>query len=95
MKIDMPVSAPPRVTTADDTTLRAAAQELEAAFLAEMLKPMGAAKTREAFGGGIGEEQFGTLLLQQEARVIVKDGGIGLAQSIFEALKMKAGLRDE
>ncbi len=83
----------PTVTTADDNC--AAAQELEAAFLAEMLKPMGAAKTREAFGGGIGEEQFGTLLLQQEARAIVKDGGIGLAQSIFEALKMKAGLRDE
>ena len=52
---------------------------------------MGAGKARDSFGGGIGEEQFGTFLVEEEARAMVRQGGIGLAESIFEALKLKAG----
>ena len=74
-----------------DKALRAVAEEYEGAFLAEMLKPMGAGKARDSFGGGIGEEQFGTFLVEEEARAMVRQGGIGLSESIFEALKLKAG----
>lgn len=90
MKIDMPTSLPARPTSAQDAALRTAAEAYEAAFLQEMLKPMGAATARESFGGGAGEAQFGTFLLEEEARAMVRHGGIGLSQSIFEALKAQA-----
>jgi Rod binding domain-containing protein len=70
-----------------EKAMRSAAQELEATFLAEMLKSAGMASPRESFGGGIGEEQFSSFLLQEESRAMVKAGGIGLAESIFKAMK--------
>lgn len=73
---------PPR-----DAALLEAAQNLEAAFLAEMLQSAGLGKTSEAFGGGAGEDQFSSFLIQEQAKHIVQSGGIGLAQSLFEALK--------
>lgn len=66
--------------------LRAVAQELEASFLAEMLKHAGLGETRGAFGGGSGEEQFASLLRHEHARALAETGGIGLAQSLFESL---------
>jgi flagellar protein FlgJ len=66
------------------------AQKLEAAFLAEMLKSAGFGQSRESFGGGAGEDQFGSFLLQEQAMKIVKAGGVGLAESLFEALKDRA-----
>ena len=75
-------NSPPR-----ETALMDAAQDLEAAFLAEMLQSAGLGKTSEAFGGGAGEDQFGSFLIQEQAKQIVEGGGIGLAQSLFEALK--------
>ncbi len=73
-----------------DDPLFKAAQKLEATFLAEMLKSAGFGKPRESFGGGIGEDQFGSFLRQAQADEMVKTGGIGLAQSLFEALKERA-----
>lgn len=70
-----------------EAALMEAAQNLEAAFLAEMLQSAGLGKTSESFGGGAGEDQFGSFLVQEQAKHIVKGGGIGLAQSLFEALK--------
>lgn len=74
--------------TADaDKALWDAAKELEASFLSEMLKSAGIGKTPDSFGGGIGEDQFASFLRQEQARSMVDSGGIGLAQSLFEALK--------
>lgn len=70
-----------------DAALMDAAQNLEAAFLAEMLQSAGLGKTSESFGGGAGEDQFGSFLIQEQAKHIVKGGGIGLAQSLFDSLK--------
>ena len=67
--------------------LRAAATELEATFLAEMLKSAGFGEARESFGGGAGEDQFASFLLQEHAKAMVQAGGIGLTEAIFEALK--------
>lgn len=78
-----PVSEPsPR-----DALLRRTAENLESAFLSAMLKSAGFGRARESFGGGAGEEQFASFLRDEEARAMVHAGGIGLAESIFEALK--------
>lgn len=73
---------------ANDRTaqLREVARDLEASFLAEMLKHAGLGATRESFGGGAGEDQFASLLRSEHARVLADRGGIGLAESLFRAL---------
>ena len=78
---------PAHTSNSLDQSLRQAAQKLEASFLAEMLKSAGLGESREAFGGGSGEDQFASFLRQAQAEKMVQAGGIGLAESIFEALK--------
>ena len=81
---DIPIAA-----TADrrDQKLRDAAMEMEANFLAEMLKSAGVGETPEAFGGGVGEDQFASYLRLEQARQMAASGGIGLAESLYHALK--------
>ncbi|PKP73669.1 MAG: chemotaxis protein chel [Alphaproteobacteria bacterium HGW-Alphaproteobacteria-6] len=74
-----------------DAPLRAAAQALEAQFLAEMLKSAGLGEARESFGGGVGEEQFASFLRAEQAGAMAQGGGIGLAESIFQAMKARVG----
>jgi peptidoglycan hydrolase FlgJ len=81
-----PVSLPDYVTA--DARLRDAAQKLEATFLAEMLKSAGLGSSRSAFGGGIGEDQFSSFLREAQAQELAKSGGIGLAESLFHAMKL-------
>jgi Rod binding domain-containing protein len=73
-----------------DAQLRDAAEKLEATFLSEMLKSAGLGTPRDAFGGGQGEEQFSSFLREAQAEELVKAGGIGLAESLFEAMKVRA-----
>ena len=70
-----------------DARLMAAARNLESTFLSEMLKHAGLGESAGAFGGGAGEDQFASLLRDAQASAIVQAGGVGLAQSLFEALK--------
>jgi Rod binding domain-containing protein len=70
-----------------NTALRAAANELEATFLAEMLKSAGFGQSRDSFGGGSGEDQFASFLVLEQAKAMVEAGGIGLSESLFNALK--------
>ena len=63
-----------------------AAIELEATFLAEMLKSAGLGKVSETFGGGAGESQFGSFLVEAQAREMARSGGIGLAETLFTSL---------
>lgn len=82
-----PIAAtPPGADPARDSLLRARAEELETAFLAEMLGHAGLGEAPEGFGGGIGEAQFASFLRQEQAAAMVRAGGIGLAESIFRAL---------
>lgn len=74
-----------------DARLYMAAAELEAGFLAEMLKSAGFGTPRDALGGAIGEEQFSSLLVAEQAKGMVKAGGIGLTEQLFQALKMRDG----
>jgi len=73
-----------------DAALRRAALKLEAGFLSLMLKESGLGETG-AFGGGVGEEQFASFLRDIHAREMAEAGGIGLAESIFQALKARSG----
>ncbi len=72
-----------------DSRLREVARDLEASFLSEMLKHTGLGQTRHSFGGGAGEDQFSSLLIDAQAKAMVDAGGVGLAESIFENLKEK------
>ncbi|SIO13188.1 rod-binding protein [Vannielia litorea] len=83
-------STPPAAVPPDRVAqLRKVAVELEASFLAEMLGQAGLGETREAFGGGAGEEGFASFLRQEQARAMARQGGIGLAEHIFESLKAR------
>lgn len=67
-----------------------ASRALEASFLAQMLSSAGLGASPEGFGGGIGEDQFGSLLRDEQAKAMVDSGGIGLAESIFNSLAARA-----
>jgi hypothetical protein len=75
-----------------DAEIRQAAESFEATFLAEMLRHTGLNAMPAGFGGGAGEEAFGSLLTEQYARLLAERGGIGLAERVFEILKQ--GTRD-
>ena len=73
-----------------DSALKDAAIKLEATFLSEMLKSAGVGESRGTFGGGVGEDQFGSFLRDAQATEMAKAGGIGLAEALFDAMKARA-----
>jgi len=82
-----PAAARSNLQADRDTRLMESAKDLEAAFLTEMLKAAGFGEARDSFGGGAGEDQFSSFLRSEHAKAIVERGGIGLAESLFHALK--------
>lgn len=74
----------------DTARLWEAAQKMEASFLSEMLKSAGLSEAPGAFGGGAGEEHFASFLRDEQASAIVQAGGIGLAETLFEAMKVRS-----
>lgn len=85
------ISMTPNVKSASyDAKLLKAANDLEANFLAEMLKSAGLGKPRESMGGGAGEDQFSSFLRMEQAKAMVQAGGIGLSEAFFNALKERA-----
>lgn len=72
-----------------DKKLFEAAQKLEATFLSELLKSANLGGTKGSFSGGIGEEQFSSMLRDEQSIMLVEAGGIGLAESIYNALKVR------
>lgn len=85
----MPLSAHRPEPPDPDAQLHAVARKLESQFLSEMLRHAGLGATETEFSGGIGEEQFGSFLREQQAVGMVRAGGIGLAESIYHALKAR------
>ncbi|MFN3575406.1 MAG: rod-binding protein [Tabrizicola sp.] len=78
-----PISA---TAPAREALLMTKAKELEATFLSEMLGHSGLGALDGAFGGGPGEAQFASFLRQEQAKLIVRGGGLGLAELIFKAM---------
>lgn len=78
-----PISA---TAPAREVLLMTKAKELEATFLSEMLGHSGLGALDGAFGGGHGEAQFDSFLRHEQAKLIVRGGGLGLAELIFKAM---------
>lgn len=80
----LPTATPRTRPQAEDN----AGLAFEQMFLAEMLNHTALGQT-SAFGGGIGEEQFRSFLVQEQARILAESGGIGLAAVINASLEVK------
>jgi Rod binding domain-containing protein len=78
---------------ARERELRAVAVDFEAVFLAQMLQYAGVGKAPEGFSGGAGEEAFGSQLVAAQAKIMAENGGIGIADRLFEALVRQEGLK--
>ena len=69
------------------------AREFERMFLAEMLQPMFSGISTEApFGGGMSEDMFRPMLLDQYADAISKAGGVGIADAVMKEILRLQGL---
>jgi flagellar protein FlgJ len=81
-------SAIPNVPkNADLTKLRETAQDFEAVFLSQMLKPMfEGIETDGMFGGGQGEEMWRSLMVDEYGKSIAKQGGIGIADAVMRTM---------
>ena len=81
-KIDLP-SAP----SDDRQATRKAAQEFEAMFVAQMLKPVfDTLPQGGAFSGGPGEKIFQGLLVEQYGKAVAASGGVGIAQVVEQEM---------
>lgn len=76
-------AGPPRL----DQRIRTAADSFESAFLAEMLKAAGLGRAQTGLGGGIGEEQFASFLVQAQAEQITRAGGLGLSDMVYDSIR--------
>ena len=76
---------------ADDKAVAKAAGEFEAQFVSQMLTQMWQGiETDGYFGGGNGEEMFRGLLLNEYGKKITQTGGLGIADTVQQAmLKMQ------
>jgi peptidoglycan hydrolase FlgJ len=61
-------------------SLDAVAEDFEAMFASQMMAPMWAGIDADPmFGGGMGEETFRSLMINEYGKIIAKSGGIGVA----------------
>lgn len=83
------ISTTPKGASAEK--IRQTAEDFEASFLSQMLKPMfQGLSTDGLFGGGQAEETWRSFLIDEMAKTTVKAGGIGLATPVMnEMLKMQ------
>lgn len=76
----------PHATRPGESRAKAAAQQLEARFLSEMLKAAGLGEQVKGFSGGAGEDHFASFHRDAIAREMARSGGIGLAEHIFRSM---------
>jgi flagellar protein FlgJ len=85
-------SAPTAPTGADARRMRETAEQFEASFLSQMLKPMfEGLDTNGLFGGGEAEATWRSFLIDAMAQQTVRAGGIGLADTVMaEMIRMQS-----
>ncbi len=78
----------PRVgPTGDIRQARRVAEEFEAVFLGQVLKPMFATVgTDGRFGGGFGEDMWRSLQVDEYGKAIARTGGIGIADAVLRQI---------
>jgi Rod binding domain-containing protein len=73
----------PSVAGRDPQRIRQSAEEFESVFIAQMLRPMFSGLGAEApFGGGVGEDIWRSMQVDEFAKAIMRSGGIGLSEAI-------------
>jgi flagellar protein FlgJ len=83
LSMDRLANASGNLKSAKEDKATQAAQDFEAVFASEMIKPMfETVDVDENFGGGKGEEVFRGLLVQELGKNIAKQGGFGLADQV-------------
>jgi Rod binding domain-containing protein len=83
----LPARAPQIGKAATPAQVRKAAEDFEAVYVAQMLGPMFEGLSSEPpFGGGMAESFWRSLQLEEYAKAIVGNGGIGLADAVMREL---------
>ena len=85
-------STPAAPSGTDARRMRETAEQFEASFLSQMLKPMfEGLDTNGLFGGGEAEATWRTFLIDAMAQQTVRAGGIGLADTVMaEMIRMQS-----
>jgi peptidoglycan hydrolase FlgJ len=83
----------PAISGSNMKQMKETAEQFEAVFLSEMLRPMFAnIEASEPFGGGAGEKVYRDMQVDEYGKAIARAGGIGLADSVMrEMIKMQEG----
>lgn len=81
------------VSASDMQNFKKTAEEFEAVFITEMLRPMFEnLEPSSPFGGGSGEKIYRDMQIDEYGKAIANAGGIGLADSVMrEMIKMQEG----
>jgi Rod binding domain-containing protein len=67
--------------------IRHAAEDFEAVFLAEMMRPMfESLNTEGPFGGGGAERTYRSLMVDEYGKALSKNGGVGIAAAVEREL---------
>lgn len=75
------------VSEADKRVARAAAEDFEAVFIAQMLSPMfESIPTDGPMGGGQAEGMYRSMFVTEAGKSIAQNGGIGIADSVYREL---------
>ncbi|RMD89037.1 MAG: hypothetical protein D6807_04540 [Alphaproteobacteria bacterium] len=73
--------------SARERATRKAAEDFEAVFIGQMLRPMfEGLSTDGLFGGGHAEEIYRSLLIDEMGKSIAKNGGVGIADAVYREL---------
>lgn len=74
-----------------DAEMTEKAEEFESMFISQMLNHMfEGIETNELFGGGEGEDVYKSFMVDEYAKMIVKTGGIGVADHVkAEMIRMQ------
>jgi Rod binding domain-containing protein len=91
--ISQPIApAPTSPAGASRAQLEKVATDFEAMALAELLAPMFEALDTEGLGGGgMGEQMFRPMLVQNYAQGLAANGGVGISQAVLGALMQLQG----
>jgi len=76
---------------ATDAQMQKTAQDFEAMVLSQMLQPMfEGIETEAPFGGGSAEKMWRSVMIDEMAKEITRNGGVGIADMVQrEMLKMQ------
>ena len=83
----------PAAEQAKRNQIRQTAEEFEATFIAQMLKPMfDSINTDGPFGGGFGESMYRSMMTEQMGKSVAANGGVGLADTVQREMLKLQGL---